>query len=118
MAQRKVTVKDLARICGVSIGTIDRAINDRGGINPGTKKKILEAARANGFVKNQTALSLSSGRPTLIGVIITALNNEFQTTMLTAIEEEARRRGFSTLIMLSGFDEETEFRRQLDRCFR
>ena len=109
MAQRKVTVKDLARICGVSIGTIDRAINDRGGINPGTKKKILEAARANGFVKNQTALSLSSGRPTLIGVIITALNNEFQTTMLTAIEEEARRRGFSTLIMLSGFDEETEF---------
>ena len=54
MAQRKVTVKDLARICGVSIGTIDRAINDRGGINPGTKKKILEAARANGFVKNQT----------------------------------------------------------------
>ena len=109
MAQRKVTVKDLARICGVSIGTIDRAINNRGGINPGTKKKILDAARANGFVKNQTALSLSSGRPTLIGVIITALNNEFQTTMLTAIEEEARRRGFSTLIMLSGFDEETEF---------
>lgn len=109
MAQKKVTVKDLARICGVSIGTIDRAINDRGGINPETKKKILEAAREHGFVKNQTALSLSSGRPTLIGVIITALNNEFQTTMLTAIEEEARRRGFSTLIMLSGFDEGVEF---------
>ena len=108
MSQRKVTVKDLARICGVSIGTIDRAINDRGGINPETKKKILDAARENGFVKNQTALSLSSGRPTLIGVITTVLNNEFQTTMLTAIEEEARHRGFSTLIMLSGFDEKTE----------
>ena len=108
LSNSRITVKDLARICGVSIGTVDRAINGRGGINPDTKKRILDAAEANGFVKNQTALSLSSGRSALIGVIITDLSNEFLTTILTAIESEASPRGFSTLIMMSKYDPERE----------
>lgn len=106
--KNRITVKDLARLCGVSIGTVDRAINDRGGINPDTKKKILDAARELGFVKNQNALSLSLGRPNLIGVIITDLKNEFQTDLLTAIESEAALMGYSTLIMLSNYDKSVE----------
>ena len=104
----RITVKDLARLCGVSIGTIDRAINDRGGINPDTKKKILDAAAEYGFVKNQSAISLSLGKPNLIGVIMTDLKTEFVTTMMTAIESEASARGYSTLIMLSNYSPERE----------
>lgn len=107
--KNRVTVKDLAKLCGVSIGTVDRAINDRGGINPETKKKILDAAREYGFVKNQNALSLSLGKPNLIGVIITDLKNEFQCTLLTAIEARASKLGYSTLIMLSNYDGNTEY---------
>lgn len=36
------TIKDIAKLCGVSEGTVDRAINDRAGINPETKKRIME----------------------------------------------------------------------------
>ena len=104
----RITVKDLARLCGVSIGTIDRAINNRGGINPGTKKKILDTAAEYGFVKNQSAISLSLGKPNLIGVIMTDLKTEFVTTMMTAIESEASARGYSTLIMLSNYSPERE----------
>ena len=104
----RITVKDLARICGVSIGTVDRAINGRGGINPETKKKILDAAAEYGFVKNQSAISLSLGKPNLIGVIMTNLKTEFLTTLLTAIESEASARGYSTLIMLSNYSPERE----------
>lgn len=104
----RITVKDLARICGVSIGTVDRAINNRHGINPETKKKILDTAAEYGFVKNLNAISLSLGKPNLIGVIITNLKNEFLTTLLTAIESEASSRGYSTLIMLSNYSPESE----------
>ena len=104
----RITVKDLARLCGVSIGTVDRAINNRGGINPETKKKILDTAAEYGFVKNLNAISLSLGKPNLIGVIITNLKNEFLTTLLTAIESEASARGYSTLIMLSNYSPESE----------
>ena len=100
----RITVKDLARICGVSIGTIDRAINDRGGINSKTKQRILDTAAEYGFVKNVNAISLSLGKPNLLGVIMTTLNNEYTSTLLTAIEAEAAARGFSTIIMLSNYD--------------
>ena len=108
MSNRKITVKDLAQLCGVSIGTIDRAINNRGGINPETKQKILDAAAKYGYVKNQNARTLSSGSSNLIGVIIFNLKNEFPSALLTSIEAEASRRGYSTLIMLSNYSEKTE----------
>ncbi|MBE6611106.1 MAG: LacI family DNA-binding transcriptional regulator, partial [Ruminococcaceae bacterium] len=52
---KRITVKDLARICGVSIGTVDRALNGRARINPETKKKILDAAEEYGYIKNEFA---------------------------------------------------------------
>ena len=104
----RITVKDLARICGVSIGTVDRAINGRAGINPETKEKILDAAKKYGFVKNQNAISLSRGRPNLLGVVMTNLKTEFLTTLLSAIEEEAAALGYSTIIMLSDYSPERE----------
>ena len=108
MSNSKITVKDLAQLCGVSIGTIDRAINNRGGINPETKQKILDAAAKYGYVKNQNARTLSSGSSNLIGVIIFNLKNEFPSALLTSIEAEASRRGYSTLIMLSNYSDKTE----------
>lgn len=104
----RITVKDLARLCKVSIGTVDRAINDRGGINPETRRKILETAEEYGFVKNQNAQSLSSGRSKLLGVIMTNLKNEFLTTLLSAIEAEAALCGYSAIIMLSNYSPERE----------
>ena len=41
----KITTTQLARICGVSQGTVDRALHNRDGINPNTRKRILEIAR-------------------------------------------------------------------------
>lgn len=108
LQKSNITVKDLARLCGVSIGTVDRAINDRRGISKETRDRILETARAYGFVKNQSASSLSSGRSNTIGVIIFNLKSEYFADALSAIEEEARREGYNTMIMLSGYDAETE----------
>ena len=47
-----ITCAQLAQICGVSQGTVDRAINNRPGINPETKKRILEAAKTYGYSPN------------------------------------------------------------------
>ena len=108
MTHTNITVKDLARICGVSIGTVDRAINNRKGISEETRQRILKTAAEYGFVKNQSALSLSSGRSKTIGVIIFNLKSEYFASVLTSIEEEARHSGHTTMIMLSHYDAETE----------
>ncbi|MBQ5519012.1 MAG: LacI family DNA-binding transcriptional regulator, partial [Clostridiales bacterium] len=40
-----ITIKDIARICGVGVSTVSRAINDDPGINEKTKERILETVR-------------------------------------------------------------------------
>ncbi|MFQ9799464.1 MAG: helix-turn-helix domain-containing protein [Clostridia bacterium] len=63
MRKDKITSDELARLCGVSQGTIDRALNNRPGISPKTKQKVLQMAKDHGFIKNQYASSLSRGHP-------------------------------------------------------
>ena len=43
-----ISTKKIAEICGVSQGTVDRALNNRKGINEETKKRILQVAEENG----------------------------------------------------------------------
>ncbi|HUJ73201.1 MAG TPA: helix-turn-helix domain-containing protein, partial [bacterium] len=45
----RITSKELARICGVSIGTVDRALNNRPEISQKTREKILRVSRDLGY---------------------------------------------------------------------
>ena len=101
MHKDKITSDKLARLCGVSQGTVDRALNNRPGISPKTKQKILQTAKEHGFIKNQYASSLSRGTSNLIGVVMLNLKNEFFSQLLTSIESTARSFGYTTAIMLS-----------------
>lgn len=67
---RPVGMKDLAEALGVSIGTIDRALHNKPGINPETRKKVLRIARILGYRPNMAARYLSSKRSITIGVSI------------------------------------------------
>jgi len=68
----------------------------------------MKAAEECGFVKNQNALTLSSGKSRNIGVLIFNLKSEYFTSLLMAIEGEARSKGYATVIMMSNYNPETE----------
>ena len=55
-----VGIKDIARASGVSIGTVDRALHDKPGINPGTRGRVLATAAALGYRPNLAARHLKS----------------------------------------------------------
>lgn len=73
---KNVTVKDIARICGVSIGSVDRALHDRRGISLKTKEKILEVCEREGLVLNRFAQSLAR-KPLRLAAIIPDKNGGF-----------------------------------------
>lgn len=78
---RKVTVKEIAELAGTSIGTVDRAINNRGRIAPETKKRILNLAKALDYKPNRLASSL--GREILYKIaVITPNKPEYFTDIL------------------------------------
>lgn len=64
----RIGIKDLARATGVSIGTVDRALHDKPGINPATRARILSAASALGYRPNPAAQQLKSGTSVRIAV--------------------------------------------------
>ena len=71
----KITTTQLARICGVSQGTVDRALHNRDDINPETRARILEIAKENDYSPN-VQMDNQAGSM-LIGVVLFDLFNEY-----------------------------------------
>ena len=103
-----VTSKEIARACGVSRGTVDRALHDKPGIRAETRSAILKAAAELGYVPDLIGRSLVRGRTMTLGVVVFNLKNPYFSQMLDAITERARQAGYAVMIMLSGQSAENE----------
>jgi LacI family transcriptional regulator len=66
---KKVTIKDIAKIAGISRGTVDRVINNRGNVEKDLEQKILRIATELGFEKNLMASNLASKKTFKIAAI-------------------------------------------------
>lgn len=72
------TIKEIAEKSGVSRGTVDRALNGRGGINPEVERRIKKIAEELMYKPNIAARALSiAKKPVKIGVIINSVGNPF-----------------------------------------
>ena len=61
---QRVTIKDIARMAGVSVTTVSRALNDAPEISGETRERIMEICRREGYRTNLLARSLISNRTT------------------------------------------------------
>jgi LacI family transcriptional regulator len=104
----KVTMQQVADLCGVSIGTAARALNDRPGINKRTKEKILRVSRELGYRPHLLARSLRIGRTMTIGIVVYDLDNRFFAQLVNALETTAKESGYFIYLTLSNHDLEQE----------
>jgi len=103
-----ITTTDLARLCGVSLGTIDRALRDRPGIKAETRDRILAMVRKHGYKPNLVARNLKTGRTNEIGLVVHDLENEFFAQLVNAIQEIAWQHHYFLQIAVSRRDEKRE----------
>lgn len=68
--KKKIRIKDIAEHAGVSIGTVDRVLHNRGEVNEETKKRILDIVNKLGYKPNILAKSLASKRHHRIATLI------------------------------------------------
>lgn len=104
----RVTIKDIAAICGVSAGTVDRALNNRTGISEKTRNKVLKAAEEMNYQPDFTARSLVMGRTMTLGVVLFDLYNRSFAQLMNAIEQKSRELGYFVYITLTDKDPENE----------
>jgi LacI family transcriptional regulator len=89
---KRFGVRDVARIAKVSIGTVDRALNGRDGINEDTRKRILDIASEHGYTPNLSARALSFSRSSVrIGLCIPREINYFYDPLRSGVMDEAQR---------------------------
>ncbi len=108
MKHKGISTTRIAQICGVSQGTVDRALNNRSGISPKTKEKVLKIAKEYGYRPNIHARSMAGGKSGLIGVIVFDIYNQYFSDILINIESYCSSLGYSTVVMFTDKDHEKE----------
>ena len=98
---KQSTLKELSEALGISISTVSRALKDHPDISEATKTKVKELATALEYEPNSFAVNLRTKQTNVIGILVPSIDNFFYDTFIAAVEEEARRHGYSVLIMQS-----------------
>ena len=93
-----VTIKDIARLAGVSCATVSRVLNGTLTVKPENREKILTLCRQYGYRRNLLARSLSAGKTGLIGCILSDLDNPLFAEMSLALEQYARLHDYRVLL--------------------
>jgi len=91
---RAPSIRDVARIAGVSYQTVSRALNNSENIRSTTKDRVFEVIEQLGYRPNQAARTLVTSRSRTIGVLTSQVANYGPATSLAAIEEAARYAGY------------------------
>lgn len=91
----KITIRDIARICGVGVTTVSRAINNHPDINQETKEKVQQVIREYNYIPNNSARNLKRLESNTIAVLVKGVYNVFTTDMLTEGERYIKKTKYS-----------------------
>ena len=83
----KPTTKDLAKAAGVSLATVDRVLNGRGGVRPATVERVTAAIRALNYVRDISAANLSRRTEYKLVFLLPDHDDEFTNMIHLAIDE-------------------------------
>ena len=103
-----VSVKDVAALAGVSIGTVSNVMNWPAKVSQQTVKRVQAAIDELGFVRNDAARQLRAGSSRTVGLIVLDVRNPFFTDVARGAEDGASTLGLSVLLGNSGEDEQRE----------
>lgn len=93
-----ITIKDVARLCGVGVSTVSRAINNHPDINEETKTRILQVIKENNYIPNNSARNLKRSASKTIAVLIKGIDNPFFSGMIKIFEEETQKKKYSFIL--------------------
>lgn len=102
------TMKDIARIAGVTQATVSYVINGSEDISETVKKKVLDTAEELGYIPNLVARNLKKRKTNTIGIIVPDVMNSYYSEMIKYNERIIRERNYFTFICNTMHDAEIE----------
>ena len=99
------SIRDVAKMAGVSVGTVSRYLNGQQ-LKEKNMEKISEAISALDYKENIIAKGLKNNRSFSIGLLINGISSRFGSEVVSGIERVAEENGYS--LLLSGFADQPE----------
>lgn len=93
-----ITIKDIAKLCGVGVSTVSRAMNNHPDINEETKQKIMEVIKDYHYVPNNSARNLKRADAKAIAVLIKGITNPFFSKMIKVFEQEIQEKKYTFVL--------------------
>jgi DNA-binding LacI/PurR family transcriptional regulator len=93
-----VTIRDVARLAGVSPGTVSRVIHKGTYVKKETRERVLAAIEKLHYRPNIAASRLVSGKTHVLGLLVPDLQKEYYIEIAEAIIEVSKRQGYSILV--------------------
>ncbi|MGW0807935.1 LacI family DNA-binding transcriptional regulator [Nonomuraea sp. NPDC002799] len=104
------SIKEVARLAGVSVGTVSNVLNRPDMVAPDTRTRVQAAITQLGYVRNGSARQLRAGRSRTIGVVALDLGNPFFIDVLRGVEAAAQDAGLIVMVFNSDKDAAREAR--------
>lgn len=101
-----VTIKDVARLSGVSISTVSRVMNSPDIVSPGTKERVEQAIQQLGYSPNALARGLISKETHTVGVLIPDISNYYASEIVKGLEDAGHEAGMSLILCNTNRDPE------------
>ncbi len=93
-----VTIRDIARLSGVSYSTVSRALSGVDKVKESTYVRVLEAANELGYIVNRQARSLAGGNHQVIGVLLHGLESDYFGQILKGVDEALAQADFEMML--------------------
>ncbi len=97
--EKPATIRDVARISGVSVGTVSRSLNAPDTVRPGTLGKVRAAIQSLGFQPDSRAQNMRRRKTMTVGFVIDDIANPWHASCFKAVDAVMRERGFSLYLM-------------------
>ena len=101
---QNATLKKISTQLNLSISTVSRALKNHPDISENTKRKVKELAALMEYEPNTYAVNLRTNVSRIFGLIVPVISNLFYESFISAVEEDARKLGYSLMILQSGND--------------
>ncbi|EAD3376862.1 LacI family transcriptional regulator, partial [Listeria monocytogenes] len=98
----KTSIKDIAKLSGVSVATVSRVINDNGRFSEETREKVLAVIKETNYQMNFSAKSLRMNKSFSVGILVPDISNYFFSSVVQQIEAILFDQGYSTIICNTG----------------
>ena len=112
---KRATIRDVAKVAGVSPITASRAMQNSGKVRPDTRQKVVDAARQLDYIPNLAAGTLATNASHLVAVILPNMSNSIFADTLQSISDSLRDSGYQLLVGYS--DNSPELEESLVRTF-